>query len=514
MPKKLKRINPEAFLGAFEEDQGESKGDLEPWSPSLSGSQQELFESTSKYVLAYGERASGKTFVLGGHKLVRHAYENFNALCLVVVGVKSQATQGGVWHKLQTEILPEWKEGLGIEHTDERMDLQKAPYIDIQNRYGGWSRISLMSAPFGNILSDRIKGYEPSYVFVDELTNLDGPAYFNAIVQQIGRRQGIEGCQQYCAACNPSGPSHWVYKRFFESPLDEDGNYNKDYHVVHVKIAENVANLPEGYYDRVMEAVSNDHVEAQRMLEGKWVDRPAGDSILAPYYNKNLHVVGDKKKGIVPNPDFPVIIGYDPGSVNNACIFMQNLVGSEKSIWTVFDELVTINKKIPYTTLIPLIYRKMKYWNDHVDKKLKYVHISDNSAFNQYRAKTGSYDVRDFEEISKAKCDVFGCEPIRMKAAPKFAGSVEGRVRLMIAKLTSTEIMFSAQCTQSIMSIRHIASEKQRDGKYDPNLGLKPKRSVYIHAFDAMTYPIMYFDVKSPTASATVSTSSIIEINA
>lgn len=514
MPKKLKKIDPGAFLGAFEEDQGEDQGELEPWSPSLSGSQQELFESTSKYILAYGERASGKTFVLGGHKLVRHAYENFNALCLVVVGVKSQATQGGVWHKLQTEILPEWKEGLGIEHTDEKMDLQKAPYIDIQNRYGGWSRISLMSAPFGNILTDRIKGFEPSYVFVDELTNLESPAYFNAIVQQIGRRQGIEGCQQYCAACNPAGPSHWVYKRFFESPLNEEGEYNKDYHVVHVKIAENVANLPEGYYERVMEAVSNDHVEAQRMIEGKWVDRPAGDSIFKAYYNKNLHVIGDKKKGIVPNPDFPVIIGYDPGSVNNACIFMQNLVGKEKSIWTVFDELVTINKKIPYTTLIPLIYRKMKYWNEHVDKKLKYVHISDNSAFNQYRAKTGSYDVRDFEEISKSKCDTFGCEPIRMKAAPKFAGSVEGRVRLMIAKLTSEEIMFSAQCTESIKSIRNIASERQRDGKYDPNLGLKPKRSVYIHAFDAMTYPIMFFDVKTSTAQATVSTSSIIEINA
>ena len=513
MPK-LKKIDPKAFLNAFDFEDEVEEVNEELWSPSLSGSQQELFESPAKYILAYGERASGKTFVLGGHKLVRHAYENFNALCLVIVGVKSQATQGGVWHKLQTEILPEWKEGLGLEHTDEKMDLQKAPYIDVQNRYGGWSRISLMSAPYGNILTDRIKGIEPSYVFVDELTNLESPAYFNAIVQQLGRRQGIEGCQQYCAACNPSGPSHWVYKRFFESPYDSEGNYNKDYHVVHVKIAENVANLPEGYYERVMEAVSNDHIEAQRMLEGKWVDRPSGESILAPYYNKNLHVVGDSKKGIVPNADFPVIIGYDPGAVNNACIFMQNLVGSEKSIWTVFDELVTINKKIPYTMLIPLIYRKMKYWNDLVGKKFKYVHISDNSAFNQYRAKTGSYDVRDFEEISKGKCEPFGLEPIRMKAAPKFAGSVEGRVRLMIAKLVQEEIIVSAQCNEVIKSIRHLSSEKQKDGKYDPTLGLKPKRSVYIHAFDALTYPIMYFDVKSTTPYANVQSSSIIEINA
>jgi hypothetical protein len=330
----------------------------------------------------------------------------------------------------------------------------------------------------------------------------------------LGRRQGIEGVQQYCAACNPAGPSHWVYKRFFEAPYDEDGNYNHDYHVVHVKIAENEANLPPGYYARIMEAVTNDPIEAKRMLEGEWIDRPSGDALLAPYYNKSIHVVGDAKKGIVPNPDFPVIIGYDPGSVNNACIFMQCLVGRERSVWTVFDELVTINKKIPYTTLIPLIYRKMKYWTDKVGKKLNFVHISDNSAFNQFRAKTGSYDVRDFEEISKEKCEVFDLEPIRMKAAPKFQGSVEGRVRLMISKLVQEEILISAQCTDVLKSIRNLASSKQENGKYDPSLELKPRRSVYIHAFDALTYPIMFYDVKSGVPRANVKTASIIEINA
>ncbi len=512
MPR-LKKIDPKAFLDAFAEDE-EVGAEEKIWSPSLSGSQDELFNSTSKYILAYGERASGKTFVLGGHKLVRHCYENFNALALIIVGVKSQATQGGVWHKLQTEILPEWKEGLGIDYTDEKMDLQKAPYIDVQNRYGGWSRISLMSAPFGTMLIDRIKGFEPSYVFVDELTNLDSPSYFEAVVQQLGRRQGIEGIQQYCAACNPDGPSHWVYKRFFENPLDDEGNYNHDYHVVHVKIAENEKNLPEGYYKRVMEAVSNDPIEAKRMLEGEWVDRPSGDALLAPYFSKPLHVKGDAKTGIVPNPDFPIIIGYDPGSVNNAMVFMQCLIGKEKSMWIVFDELVFVNQKIPYTKIVPYLYRKMKYWNERVGKKFTYVHISDNSAFNQYRAKTGSYDVKDFEDISKEKCEVFDLEPIRMKAAPKFQGSVEGRVRLLIAKLVQEEIVFSAQCTEVIKSVRHLASEKGKDGKYDPSLAMKPKRSVYIHAFDALTYPIMFYDVKPTMPTPNVRTSSIVEINA
>ena len=486
----------------------------ETWCPSLSGSQQKLFDSPANYILAYGERASGKTFVLGGHKLVRHCYEGFNALALIIVGVKSQATQGGVWHKILTEILPEWKEGIGLDFTDQKLDLQKQPYIDISNRYGGWSRISLMSAPFGNILIDRIKGNEPSYIFVDELTNLDSPAYFDSVVQQLGRRQGIEGVQQYAAACNPAGPSHWVYKRFFETPYDKDGNWNDDYLVVHVRIAENEANLPAGYYDRVMEAVANDPIEAQRMLEGKWVDRPAGAAIFGPYFNRAMHVVGDAKKGIVPNPNYPVIIGYDPGAVNNACIFMQCIIGREKSLWTVFDELVTVNRKIPYTTLIPLIYRKMSYWHRRVGKKLQWIHISDNSAFNQYRAKTGSYDVKDIEEISRGKCETFDLEPIRMKAAPKFSGSVEGRVRLLIAKLTREEIVFSAQCTEILKSMRNIVGERTKEGKYDPALEMKPRRSVYIHAFDALTYPLMYYDVGVGVPSPAVASAEIMEFGA
>ena len=172
---------------------------------------------------------------------------------------------------------------------------------------------------------------------------------------------------------------------------------------------------------------------------------------------------------------------------------MQCLVGSDKMVWTVFDEFVTINKKLPYTTLIPLVMRKMSYWNRKMDHKFRFIHISDNSAFNQFRAKTGSYDVRDIEEISRDKADTFNLEPIRMKAAPKFSGSVESRVRLTIAHLQSDQIMISAQCTKIIKMFQNLISEKP--GKhYDPNIAFKPKRSIYIHPFDAMSYPIIHYN--------------------
>ena len=512
MPK-AKKIDTAALLERLGDLQEEEVRETEPWLPSLSKTHREIFDDSSRYILAYGERGTGKTYVLGGHKLVRHCYENFNALALCVVGVKSQATMGGVWHKLETEILPLWSEGLGIRVTEARRDEQKNLYIDIENRYGGDSRVVVISVPYGAFIKDRIKGFEPSYVFIDELTNLDTSDYFNAVVQQIGRRPGIRGPQQYTAACNPDGPSHWVYKRFFETPYNEDGEWDEDYSVYHLKIEENKDNLPAGYYDNVMAAVADDPIEEARMIRGEWIDRPLGDAIFRPYFLENLHMKGDAKHDILPNPDYPIICGWDPGAVNNAIIFLQCLVGSDKAIWVCFDELIWINEKMPYTTMIPLVMRQMRYWNNKMDTKFTYEHISDNSAFNQFRAKTGSYDVRDIQQISAEKADSFDMEPIRMKAAPKFSGSVEARVRLMISKLQQEEFVMSYRCSNLKKMFYNLVAEKPKSGKYDPSLPFKPRRSVYIHGFDALTYPILYYNTGAmiPTERAPAE---IIEVGA
>ena len=512
MPR-LKKNSAEKLLQKFGAADEPEIREAEPWSPSLGGTQEEIFHSNAKYILCYGERGTGKTYVSGGHKLVRHCYENFNALALIIVGIRSQATMGGVWHKLLTEICPLWQDGLDIDITDERQDTQKNLYIDVENRYGGYSRIVLISVPYGAFIKDRIKGFEPSYVFVDELTNLDTPDYFTAVVQQLGRRPGITSPQQYVAACNPDGPSHWVYKRFFEQPLSESGKWNPDYAKFHVPIRENVENLPKGYYDRVMEAVANDPIEEARMLRGEWVDRPVGDAIFKPYFVDGIHTAGDKKNKILPNPDFPVICGWDPGSVNNAIIFEQLLPASDKVLWTVFDEVIHINEHIPYTQLVVEIMRKMRYWNRRIDAELQYFHVSDNSAFNQYRAATGSYDVRDIENISLEKCEQFELAPIRMRAAPKFSGSVESRVRLTIAKLQREELVVSTHCTGILKMFYNLVSEKE--GKtYDPSRPFKPKRSIYVHGFDAMSYPFLYYDAGPGRIHSQGSKAEIMEIGA
>jgi len=223
--------------------------------------------------------------------------------------------------------------------------------------------------------------------------------------------------------------------------------------------------------------------------------------------------MGSEKERLIPSKNYPIVCGWDPGSVNNAIIFMQNIVMKGKSVWLVFDEIVRINEHVPYTVLVPEVMRRMLFWNKECDNQFRYIHISDNSAFNQYRAKTGSYDVKDIEHISRNRVEHFdGLDPIRLKAAPKFAGSVEARVRLLVAKLQNEEFILSGSCTHLRKMFFNLVSEQEK-GKYDPNIGFKPKRSIYVHAHDAMTYPILTYDAGPGNLTQVGSKTEIMQIN-
>lgn len=507
------------------------------WAPLLSAKQQEAFDSAARYVLCDGEKGSGKTIGLL-HKMVRHCYENENALGLILVRVKSMATKGGAWDKLINHILPRWRdgnieppfvekdgrtienpragkridEGLGLEFTEVKYDSQHNEYIWVENCHGGWSMIVLISAPHANQLRDRMRGYEPSIALVDELTSCDSIEYLRAVAIQIGRREGIEGPQQYMAACNPEGPSHWVHKVWFEEAFDPvSGEWDRDYHRIHVPIEDNRRNLPAGYLENLQKIYRNDPVEAARMLRGEWIDRPSGDALFKDLFVAALHVRPPLPtlERILPHPDYPIIVGLDPGAANNAFIFTQwrSVEGAMK--WVVFDEMVYTQRRIRYDLLIAAVLRRMKFWNDvtfsHFDsvkpraKRFRVVWCSDNSAFNQFRAAGGSYDVLDFERIANeprnggpSLVQQLGLARMRVIAAPKFSGSVRIRTRLIMDLLGADQLLVSAGCPRTIDMFQKLEAESQKPNQpFDPDLAMTPKRSVHLHPYDALCNPIL-----------------------
>ncbi|MFZ8889234.1 MAG: phage terminase large subunit [Pseudomonadales bacterium] len=478
----------------------------------LEQKQHEAFDSPARYILTYGEKGSGKTIGLL-HKLVRHCYENYNALGLILVRVKSMATKGGAWDKLTNHVLPRWKDGnrdeegnliddgLGIEYSDVKFDSQHNEYLWIENMHGGWSMVVLVSAPHANQLRDRMRGYEPSIALVDELTSCDSIEYLRAVAIQVGRREGIEGPQQYMAACNPEGPSHWVYKAWFEEAFNPvTGEWDPDYHKIHIPIDQNRKHLPRGYVENLEKLYRNDPVEAARMLKGEWIDRPSGEALFNVLWNPQIHVrpTLPTLDRLLPVPKYPLIVGMDPGSANNAFIFMQWVPQDKGMTWLVVDEMVYVQRRIRYGQLVRALARRLQWWNNVMSHKFQVVYVSDNSAFNQYRAAGGSYDVLDMQKVmneapagGEPLYKQLGLQPMRVGAAPKFSGSVLARTRLVMDLLGSEQLMVSAGCQAIIAMFNQLESENQKPGTHDPELALTPKRSKHLHPYDAMCNPIL-----------------------
>lgn len=462
------------------------------WHPSLNPTQKIIFDCEARFVLAYGERASGKTIgVL--HALVRHAYENENALCLIIVGVKRQAEEGGSWNKLITQILPEWARGLGFDQddpnnlffTDPKGNSAKDLYMWIRNQQGGWSRVVLLSMPVEGHVKDRVKGMEASFIMVDEAQTLPSPTYFNDLVQQLGRNKFIP-CQQIMYCCNPAGPSHWLYQRFFVLSVNkESGERDRKYAVYHVPISENRHNISEEYWETVEEAVKNDPVEYRRMVLGEWVDRPSGEAIFKTWWLPEIHIKGDQARGeigLMPLADWPVQVGLDPGPANFSVSFEQCiLTKSHGAVWLVFDELCYVGRKTIYQHVVTELEDRTRWWAEQVPG-LRYLYIIDEAAITQ-PDRSGRPDATYLTQLSEGR--------LRFRTCPKGTNSVPFAVKLVADLLAEDRIYVSARCPKHIEMFNSLESEKVKEGKYDEFAGLRPKRSPHIHVFDSMRYPIM-----------------------
>lgn len=479
------------------------------WRPALNPTQQKIFDDPAENILGHGEKGTGKT-VGFGHKIVRHAYENDNALVIIIT--RSLRTgNDGIWYDLDSFILPAWRdgnrdkdgtlldEGIGLEYTVSKLDpLTKDRHRWVKNMHGGWSKLLLMSIQHSQQVQDRIKGPAPSMIYVDELTNCDGREYYTYTSAQLGRRRGITGPQQFTASCNPDGPSHWVYKTFWEECIDpETGKRDKSFSVYHVPMKENVKWLPKGYVERLEKNLKFDPIEYRRLILGEWIDRPTGDGLFRIYYKESIHVKGDeaKKEWLMPVPGFPIVVGYDLGQVYSSVTFLQLVPTKEKTIWLVIDEVDHLDERILYKTLAWEVIEKMRFWrgvplagNGGKPYPFEFMHITDESAVNQWRpGGEGSYDAWDFErEFNKVQMELGGRE-MRMLGCPKGPGSVGARVRLISSKLYLDELFISAKCANARQTLLKLEADKDNPGN--------PKRSHYIHKFDSMSYPMFKLEM-------------------
>lgn len=468
----------------------------ETWQPSLTPAQEQLFYSDARYILAWSEKFSGKTIGCL-HKVMKHVYENRNAFAILLTRTGNMSKDGGAWHKLMTQVLPQWCEGLGLKWKTGT-DKQHNTFVWVQNQYNEWSMIMDTSAPNPDQLEERFRGREPSIVFVDELTSCNSDKYFRAIAAQLQRRPGVDGVQQYLAATNPDDPMHWVYQLWFVEAYDEKTDkWSEEFVNIYFPREENRKNVGDAYFKSLEETYRGDTTGAAWMIEGHWVPRPSGDGLFRDIYNPVVHVRPldesgnpDQRRRLRPVAANPIIMGIDPGSVYNAFVLQQHLRIDEKMKWMIFDELVSTKKRISYEAFIPMVMRRIRWWRDEIKDEIPVVWISDLSAFNQYRAAQGSFDVLEIERIYEANRARFKLEPMKVKGCPKFNGSVVARTRLGQTMLANEEVIVSSGCAMVHKMFMALEGKKQRLGEaIDPDAMLTPQRSDFIHTWDAVSYP-------------------------
>jgi len=164
---------------------------------------------------------------------------------------------------------------------------------------------------------------------------------------------------------------------------------------------------------------------------------------------------------------------------------MQNVPSTPENTWIVFDEINFVGKPRPYFTVVPVILERMQFWQDEMETNFMFDHITGSEAFSTIRS-DGSFDAAEFEKLSSGA--------IRFKACPRPQESVPARVRLVESLLKQESLFVSGLCLKTIEMFRLVESEPVPPGEYDPHAGYRPRRSPYVHPFDSMRYPMLYYN--------------------
>jgi hypothetical protein len=480
--------------------------------------------------LLYGEKASGKTNI-ALHDLVTHCYldvlkpvpgkRRASPLAVICTIFRAGATDGGAWDKLVELVLPEWYDGMGLDFTEPKMDMQKNWYLDIGNIHGGWSRVILKSIPWGENIKNRLYGMEFSYYLSEEIALTDGPSYFFVPLQQCRRPTGTSSI--FMATCNPAdqGEENWVWKHMVVTPCKTAGNeapempaekkyFRKDmgkyaggklggmepkFSVYHIPAEENVNWTPEqikANQENVLAECRFDRTAIDRLIKGIWTARPTGEGIFKEFFIPSVHIKGDvvAGTGILPKPHYPIIIGYDIGQVHHSIDFLQRIPTENGNMWINFDEIFIYQRRILYKSLAIDIIRHMRWWREKVGFNFPFIHITDESAIDQWRPGSGSYDALIFENEYNKYQKEFGStdEQIKLLGCPKGSGSIAARTTLLQARLHEQMFFASATCPNTKSMLMFLEADKKK-----PDV---PKEtSKWTHKFDSLTYPIFKFEV-------------------
>ncbi|PWR24973.1 hypothetical protein [Zavarzinia aquatilis] len=186
-------------------------------------------------------------------------------------------------------------------------------------------------------IEDVMRGWEGTGAYVNEADRL-----LEDVVTFLGSRAGrypskIHGGPSWRGVwCDFNAPDvdNWTYRRFVEKrtvdgkPTENEAFFRQP--SGWSPRAENIANLPEGYYTE--QAKGQPEWFVRRFIENEFGYSRDGKPVFAEFRD-TVHVTATE---IEPNPDWPLVIGADAGLTPGAVLAQQTPLGQ----WLILDELV------------------------------------------------------------------------------------------------------------------------------------------------------------------------------
>jgi hypothetical protein len=189
----------------------------------------------------------------------------------------------------------------------------------------------------------KIRGLQLTGAWLNELKELN-KAVVDMILARIGRFPPKSQVPEYwfgaIADSNAPARDHWLGDMALELKPEEwwfgiqPGAVEKVAGAWRLnRKAENLANLPERYYERQISAHSEDWIRAN--LGNEFILVIDGRPV-HPDFSQSQHVAG---ADLEPTPGRDLVLGFDFGRTP-ACVILQQQVDSQ---WYVIDEVVTVN---------------------------------------------------------------------------------------------------------------------------------------------------------------------------
>jgi hypothetical protein len=191
----------------------------------------------------------------------------------------------------------------------------------------------------------KARGLQTTWVWLNETKELS-KSVVDMLDLRHGRypskKEGI-GCTHHGMLGDSNAPDedHWYYQ-LAEEERPEDwkfykqaGGVFKDGDVWALNPnAENINNLPEGYYRRGLQGKSEDWIKVNLANEYGFV---SNGKPVHPFYVDSVHCNQDQYE---PTPDRPIVLGFDFGRTPACAMLQRNSMGG----WELFDEVVMFDE--------------------------------------------------------------------------------------------------------------------------------------------------------------------------